>query len=319
MFATSNKNKQKDAKNVRKIIERDMNTTIIQTQGVEATALDETIKNADLNWEPIADTITGGDSGVIMPGKKLLYRSDTKAPLGVVGADYEPSNPRDFINRQYALAESMGGKVVRAGFLEERARAFAFVQIGEKIEIPRGKRKVGDPVQAYIYSTDGWDGGTPVRSRLFIERLKCANGMTSREIHAKLWISHTSGMSKRAEPRHATFQGEVTKMVDAIRVEFTKLAQARMTVEEAKAFVEKLIPGEATMSVNRRTKILGLFETGVGNQAATRWDAYNAVTEFITHHRTYRTTEVTSIETNRFLGVLETDTLGRQALNLLLN
>jgi len=297
-----------------------MNTTIIQTQGVEATtALDETIKNAQLNWEPLADQVAGMDSGVVMPRKKLLYRSDTKEALGVVGSDYEPTNPRDFVNRQYALAESMGGKVVRVGFLSERSRAFAFVQVGDKIEIPRGKRKVGDPVQAYIYSTDGWDGGTPQRSRLYIERLKCANGMTSREIHANLWVSHVSGMEKRAEPRRNTFQGEVLKMTETIRKEFTKLAQTRMTVEQAKEFVEKLIPGEATMSVNRRNTVLSLFETGDGNEAATRWDAYNAVTQFITHHRTYRTTDATSIETNRFLGVLETDTLGRQALNLLLN
>jgi hypothetical protein len=297
-----------------------MNTTIIQTQGVEATtALDETIKNAQLNWEPLADQVAGMDSGVVMPRKKLLYRSDTKEALGVVGSDYEPTNPRDFVNRQYALAESMGGKVVRVGFLSERSRAFAFVQVGDKIEIPRGKRKVGDPVQAYIYSTDGWDGGTPQRSRLYIERLKCANGMTSREIHANLWVSHVSCMEKRAEPRRNTFQGEVLKMTETIRKEFTKLAQTRMTVEQAKEFVEKLIPGEATMSVNRRNTVLSLFETGDGNEAATRWDAYNAVTQFITHHRTYRTTDATSIETNRFLGVLETDTLGRQALNLLLN
>jgi len=297
-----------------------MNTTIIQTQGVEATtALNETIKNAQLDWEPLEDQVAGQDSKVIMPRKKLLYRSDNKQALGVVGSEYEPTNPRDFVNRQYALAESMGGKVVRVGFLSERSRAFAFVQVGDKIEIPRGKRKVGDPVQAYIYSTDGWDGGTPQRSRLYIERLRCANGMTSREIHANLWVSHVSGMEKRAEPRRNTFQGEVIKMTEAIRKEFTKLAQTRMTVEQAKEFVEKLIPGEATMSVNRRNTVLSLFETGDGNEAATRWDAYNAVTQFITHHRTYRTTDSTSIETNRFLGVLETDTLGRQALNLLLN
>ncbi len=296
-----------------------MNETIIKTQGAEVTTLAETIINADLNWDVSTDSVSGTDSAIIMPRRKLLYRSDNKQALGIVGSDYEPSNPKTFIASQFALAEQMGGKVVRAGFMSERSRAFAFIQVGEKIEIPRGKRKVGDPVQAYVYSTDGWDGGTPHRSRLYVERLKCANGMTSREIKATLWVSHTSGMTTRVEPRRHIFQAQVVKMTEAIRKEFTTLAKARMTLDEAKAFVEKLIPGEATLSSNRRTKILDLFNTGEGNEGSTRWDAYNAVTEFITHHRTYRSTDSTSVTTNRFLGVLETDTLSRQALNLLLN
>lgn len=296
-----------------------MNKTIIATQGVEATALDETITKADLNWEPLSDKVGGMDSGIEMPRKKLLYRSDNRQPLGIVGSDYSPSDPKAFVTAQYAFAEQIKGKVTRVGFLAERSRAFAFIQIGEPMNIPRGKRQVGDPVQSYIYTTDGWDGGTPHKARLFIERLRCANGMTSREIKADLWVSHTQGMEARFEPRRKTFQGEVATMTAAILNEFKQLAKARMTEDEAKDFLKKLIPGEATMSTNRRTQILNLFNTGEGNQGATRWDAYNAVTEYVTHHRTYRTTDSTSVETNRFLGVLETDTLSRQALNLLLN
>ena len=120
-------------------------------------------------------------------------------------------------------------------------------------------------------------------------------------------------------PRRAVFQNEVAKMTDAIKKEFVTLAKVRMTAEEAKAFVEKLIPGKATLSVNRRETILNLFSTGEGNTGSTRWDAYNAVTEFVTHHRRYRSTDSSSVQANRFLGVLETDTMSRQALNLLLN
>lgn len=65
--------------------------------------------------------------------------------------------------------------------------------------------------------------------------------------------------------------------------------------------------------------MLDLFKTGEGNEGKTRWDAYNAVTEYVTHYRTYRETEATSVEVNRFVGVLETDTMSRTALNLLLN
>ena len=294
-----------------------MNTSIIAAKGVEATAFDATIKAAQLDWEPLADTIKGGATGIVMPGEKLLYRSDTRTALGIVGSDYSPSDPREFVRTQFELAETIKGKVCRVGFIEDRARAFAFVRFGAEISIPRGQRKVGDPVQAYIYTSDGWDGCTPRTSRLYVERLRCANGMTSRELSATLWVSHTSRMKERFETRWKNFKEEATRQIDQIRVEFTTLAQTRMTAEECKDFLAKLLPGEGTRVENRRSEILNLFSTGT-NEGSSRWDAYNAVTEFNTHTRGYRQTDNTSVETNRFLGVMERDNISRRALDLLL-
>lgn len=305
-----------------------INTSIIAL-GVEATAFDKTLKASSLDWEPLSDTAGGTGTKIVMPGKKLLYRSDNKKALGIVGNDYHPTDPREFLKTQYELAETIKGKVARVGFIEDRSRAFAFVQYGDEIIIPRdkgGRRdlikakglKVGDPLQAYVYTSDGWDGGTPRRSRLYIERVSCLNGNISRQIAANLWVSHTSGMAKRFELRWKNFKAEIAEQIEQVRVEFTKLAETPMTEVQCRNFLEKLMPGEGTRVENRRTEILNLFSRGTDNLGVSRWDAYNAVTEFVTHHRGYRKTDNTSVETNRFLGVLETDTLTRRALDLLL-
>jgi hypothetical protein len=296
-----------------------MNSTIIETQGVEAGSFDKTLKAASLDWEPKSDAVMGRGSNVLMPGKKLLFRSDNKKALGIVGDDYHPSQPREFVKTQFELADSIKGKVVRVGFIDDRSRAFAFVRYGGEITIPKGLRKVGDPLQAYVYTTDGWDGGTPRRSRLYVERLTCLNGMTSKQIAANLWVSHTSGMAKRYEVRWKNFQVELAKQVAIIQQQFAKLAEVRMSEVQCKNFLEKLLPGKGGRVENRRAEILGLFSKGTGNEGVSRWDAYNAVTEYVTHHRNYRETDGTSVETNRFLGVLETDTLSPQALSILLN
>lgn len=296
-----------------------MNTTIIGTQGVEATTFDLTLKASSLDWQPKSDTVGGMDTGIQMPRKKLLYRSDTRQPLGIVGADYVASDPKEFLQAQFEFAEFIKGSVCRVGFIEDRSRVFSFVKLNDVIKLPRELRKVGDVCQAYIYSTDGWDGGTPRRSRLFVERLKCANGMTSREIKADLWVSHTSGMAANYSNRWKKFLGEVRETVETVREQFARLAAARMTEAEATEFLKKLLPGESKRTETTRNELLGLFKTGEGNEGASRWDAYNAVTEYVTHHRTYRETETSSSAVNRFLGVLETDTLSNRALSLLLN
>jgi len=281
--------------------------------------MEETLKAANLDWEPLEDTVSGTDTAIVMPRMKLLYRSDTKEALGVVGKGYSPSQPREFLKEQFEFADFIKGKVTRAGFLEERCRAFAFVKLDVKMDIPCGARKLGDPMAAYIYSTDGWDGATPRRSRLYIERLRCLNGQVSREIKSNMWVSHTSNRAELHSKRWKTFMNDLQQDVDGIKVEFTKLAQARMTADQFEDFLKKLMPSEGTKADNRRTKLVELFNTGEGNEGKTRWDAFNAVTEYATHFRNYRETDVRSVETNRFLGVMERNKLGKQALNLLLN
>lgn len=230
-----------------------MKTSVITLQGVEAGTFEETLKASNLNWTPEADKVGGMDTGIEMPRKKLLYRSDTRQALGIVGTDYEPSDPKEFLQAQFEFANFVKGRVARAGFIPDRSRAFAFVEMGDKLVVPVKHRKVGDPHKVYIYSTDGWDGGTPRRARLYIERIRCTNGMTSREIKAALWVSHTKQMDERYERRWKMFLAEIRTTVDAVRNEFTQLAKTRMTEQEMKTFLGELIPGESDRSEKRRT------------------------------------------------------------------
>jgi len=291
-------------------------TSIVELHGAPANGLESTLKAADLDWQPLEDKVGGMDTGIQMPRKKMLYRSDTREPLGIVGQDYCPSDPKAFLKTQYEFAEFCKGRVSRAGFIGERSRAFAFIHVTD-VQISKSNRKVGDPLRAHIYSTDGWDGGTPRKSRLFIERLVCLNGMVSKQIQASLWVSHTKEMETRYDLRWKKFLNEIKVSVISITKEFQKLANTPMSKDDMDAFLVKLIPGESTLSANRRGAIQELFHNGVGIHGQSRWDAYNAVTEYVTHHRTYRSSDATSVETNRFLGVLETDTLAPQALMLL--
>jgi hypothetical protein len=295
-----------------------MNSSIITSKGAQATTLEETLINADLNWEVLSDSVGGMDTGIQMPRAKMIFRSDNNKPLGIVGQDYKPSDPRQFVSSQFEFAEAVGGKVAQVGFIEDRARAFAFVNVGD-IVVDRKDAKVGDPMKAYIYSTDGWDGGTPRKSRLYIERLSCLNGQTTKQLTSTFWVSHTKNMDDRLESGFKPFLNEITNTVDEYRNQFKKLADTSMNKEQMEEFLEKLLPGKSTLSQNRRKGVVSLFEGGAGNLGNSRWDAYNAVTEFVTHQRGYRETEVRSASTNRFFGVLETDTLADKALALLNN
>lgn len=301
-----------------------MNTTnqnprisVTELLGTPASTFEETLNASGLNWEPKEDKVGGLDTAIAMPRKKLLYRSDNNQALGIVGSDYRPSDPREFLRTQFEFAEFSKGEVTRAGFIEDRSRAFAFVKLAE-IKLPREHRKVGDPVRAYIYSSDGWDGGTPRRSRLYLERLRCTNGMTSKEISASLWVSHTKNSEEQYAVRWKKFLGEITAAVNTMKERYTRLIQTPMTEGEMKTFLAKLVPGDTAQAEKTRVSMLHLFSTGVGNEGNSRWDALNAVTEHTTHLRTFRETDSSSVTTNRFLGVVENSLLNDRAEELLL-
>ena len=297
-----------------------MNTSIMQTLGAEAKDYAQTLKAANLDWEPLHDTVSGTDTAIQMPRMKLLYRSDNKAPLGIVGEGYCPSQPRAFLQSQYEFAEFVKGSVTRAGFLEDRARAFCFTKLDDIKVKAKEDRKVGDICGVYIYSTDGWDGGTPQKSRLFVERLRCKNGMRSKELKSALWVPHTSGREALYEKRWKIFLNEVATVVTEIRTQFNTLAEMPMSKEQMLDFAMRLLPGDAGKVVGTRERIVNLFSEGEGNRGTSRWDAYNAVTEYTTHGRTSRVQEGSgrAVESNRFLSVLEKDKLSPRALELLL-
>jgi hypothetical protein len=291
--------------------------SVIETKGAKATTLAETLTNADLNFKVLEDKVVGVSSGAEMPRKKMLYRSDTKAALGIVGEDYCATDPKEFIETQFEFARSVGGKVVRAGWVGRRAKAFSIVKM-DTIELPCGA-KAKDPINVFIYSYDSWDGGSPRTSTLFLERTACLNGMMTRELSTSLRVSHTKNADERFELKLKPFLAEIETKVDEARVKFAELIKAKMGTAEMEKFLERLLPGKGAQTESKRKELLELFQHGVGNKGATRWDALNAVTEYVTHKQTYRDTNIASADTSRFLGVLERNTMNERAMDLLLN
>ena len=84
---------------------------------------------------------------------------------------------------------------------------------------------------------------------------------------------------------------------------------------------------EDERTVNRHNDIAALFSRGAGNLGKSRWDAFNAVTEYVDHHQ-HATRMANAIENKNHeyiqnrIGSLSTpggqmDRFKRKALNLL--
>ena len=142
-------------------------------------------------------------------------------------------------------------------------------------------------------------------------------------------IQHFSNYSNRLDLVKDVF----AKNIDSLKnmyTDFAKLDSTVITKEQLYNFLGELYPmknDEDERTTNRHNDIAALFSRGDGNLGKSRWDAFNAVTEYVDHHQ-HAARMANAIENKNHtyiqnrIGSLNTpggqmDRFKRRALNLL--
>lgn len=132
---------------------------------------------AGLNWsvqDSLVRYIDDQDVGREMPSRRVLYRSDTKDALSVVGNGYrvvQPSEVMDFIGQLIKLG---GFKMDVAGALSGGKRIWALAKVGDDAPI------VGhDVVRPYCLIGTSYDGTMSTIAKLTAIRVVCNNTITA--------------------------------------------------------------------------------------------------------------------------------------------
>lgn len=90
-----------------------------------------------MNWTIESSEVryVSGSSGIgsihAFPDQKVLYRSDTKAPLSVVSARYQVVQPREILEFYRDLTEVGGFELETAGVLKEGREFWALAKTGQ--------------------------------------------------------------------------------------------------------------------------------------------------------------------------------------------
>lgn len=277
----------------------------------------EALFMAGLNWEVFKAPIFVRDpSGKWMDkidGKWATRRSDNWKVLGVVGDDYHPLQNReatDFI--EYLVDE--GGSVEVAGSLRHGAVVFWTVKLTrDQIEV-----RDGDSVVPYLVVRQSHDGSCSFNARLTPIRVVCVNTLAvAMRGRTGIYAVHRSGILANIK-RLADTLGIIRQdLAESVRV-WRELANSPIDVS---GFLERLIPAPSTKRGSTehgrlRETLSTLFRQGLGNEGRTAWDAYNAVTEYVSHGGPQRGEDSPE---RRFARILDGsgDRLSRRALAIL--
>ena len=260
-------------------------------------------------------------NGLVLPNQKGLVGITAKGvqvPLSVVGEGYGVLKSETMYRILDGVYQGQG-VVDAAGTLRNGSREWVLVKR------EAWAAKAGDTVLTYDLWLNRHDGSGCFELHRTNVRVVCAN----------TWKLAVSGGNRVFGVRHTRNVGqgvqaalEVLGYVEEAEVKQRRAAQ-RMAeasfsaTEAARAFNALLGIKEgaeiSTRTQNQARELNRLFASGTGNLGKTRWDAFNAVTEYVDHSRSSRVSEGRSEGEVRFESVLmgSGDALKARAFDLL--
>lgn len=232
---------------------------------------------------------------------KGIVNIDSGQIIGLIGKDrYVESYPAMFGAVIEALqAENVPLKAQGSKLFQGGAKGLIALKV-DGIE-EQASRKLGEAYSASIIISASMDSTWSLNVKLFIERLVCLNGMKAHQLEKECKIRLSKGAGDRMQVRLPHISQKIDMAIATTFESYSRLRDVKMSKSEMISFAEKIIPGTHTRSQNQRNTLEELFMRGAGNEGGTRYDAFNAVTEFISHHRGTKETEQNSREENRLL------------------
>lgn len=244
---------------------------------------------AGMDWEAMESLVAYNAFGEtkFAPDRKLLFRSDSKEVLGIVGTDYKVVQPGQVLEFFDDLTKLHGMKLSTAGTLFGGKRFWALAETGNKADIVGG-----DEVGGYLLLTTSVDGTMSTQARFTSIRVVCNNTLTVA----------LAGNAKRAVKmtHHKEFDPKQTKidlgLLSTSWAEYTAKLQAlsKISMDEAatRKFYQKVFfdpkKTDEDQGISQKRLVDTLMEkafNGIGSDMSrgTAWGALNGATELYTH------------------------------------
>lgn len=221
----------------------------------------------------------------------VLFRSDSKAPLAIVGSGFKVVQPGATLEFFRDLVDSAGFKLCTAGVLKGGRKFWAQAERADLQDNIFGN----DVVKGRLLIATSCDGTMATIVKNVVERVVCANtlAVAQKEGGKQVKVSHRSVFNAN------DVKGKLGLSVEDFETFIAKarcLALQNVSRTEATEFLLPIFEltredlREGGRKVNGFEKTMDLFMTsGKGSQMQgvrnTAWGLVNAVTEYVDHHR----------------------------------
>ena len=265
-----------------------------QTSNRQLTA-EEAIKEARLDWEVEQVPVyhQAGDEMLEVPDQYCVRRTDNNRVMSVMSKRYQMIQNHE----TFSFADDIvgSGRAVwdTAGSIAGGRVVFMQVELEGRLFL---KSNPDDQTVKKVLFINSHDGSKALMGMITPVRVVCQNTLNaalgSKSNQFKIY-HRKNFQSKKDEA--AKILGLASAFYDDLQTVMDTLAEQQVTKTYVEGFVNTLMPATkdevSTRTENRRNQITSLFSTGRGNNGETKWDLFNAVTEYVDHHSVGRVTE----------------------------
>ena len=262
-------------------------------------------REAGMDWQiqesPVhfkADAVGHLGSIHSFPEQKVLYRSDTKAPLSVVSQRYQVVQPREVLEFYRDLTQVSGYELETAGVLKGGRKFWALARTGQNTSL-----KGNDLVNGYLLLATSCDGTLATTATPTTVRVVCNNTLSIALDGATraIKVPHNT----RFDPQQVKQQlGIAVSQWDDFMYRLRTLAGRKVTSKEVLSFLTTVLGDHASNTqqangvpnIRAMQKVESLYQgqgrgSNLESANGTAWGLLNAVTEFVDHQRRARSTE----------------------------
>lgn len=250
---------------------------------------EEAIVASKLDWdvEQVPCLHQGIDGELLqVPDSFVVRRKDNLNPLSVMSSKYTPIQNREV----FSFADSIigEGKAVwdTAGSIAGGRIVFMQVELEGKLFL---NSNPDDQTVKRILFLSSHNGSKALQGMMTPTRVVCQNTLNAALGNCSnvFKIYHRKNYSSKVEEARKIL-GLANEYFDNLQVVMNQLAEEEVSFTYAQGFVGALFPTEKeeapTRTEKRRVKLLDLFSGGMGNRGKSKWDLFNATTEYVDHH-----------------------------------
>ncbi len=256
---------------------------------VEGTSVDDVMEAGGFDFEVVEEnlgrTVDGAEKW------KVLRRGDGGDIINVVRDSYQVIQNREILEPFDEVRREFKAEWSQCGVIGNGNNIWVSAKLPEQHELKSNNQ---DKLCGYIMAILNHDGTRSDSVFPYVDRLFCNNQFNTVAKSGKgMTIMHRSNYEQRIQILMQGFQKGIQKNVEFIDTAGT-LDSQKISKDELEKVVNKLFPdkkvrnkGEEVLlsGESSRNRVKELFTTGAGNKGETRWDAFNAVTEYIDHHQ----------------------------------
>lgn len=271
-----------------------MNTTInASTENtIETGLIQSVLESTNLNWSVSKQPIQTV-SGILIPEKIAIVRSDNNAILGIHTNNYEPFQNDKMLELLYKISQSSGLKIHKTGTFGGGEKIYI------QLENENFRLSDGDQIKSYFTSVNSHDGSTQFGFGTTSITISCMNSFMGAYKSLETKMKHTKSMvvkldnilrqldiMKREEI--ANIQ-TIEKMANVNIDSNSKMLVTRLLFDLQKQdgySINELVSNE-TLSTRKKNQIASFTDSlalETAQKGENLWGLFSGMTRFTTHN-----------------------------------